>query len=134
MKFVNLKPKPSNAPTVNFYVLAPQTGTPQGGVPFLHDHVIGDVQNHGDDRGDNKRVRYHGFFVLCSAQGLSSGGCVPTMTTIPGPATLPFAKTVNGHELTSDDSIESAANAGLLTLFDTGGVFIARVISRHEDR
>ena len=135
MKFVNLNPKPSNAPTVNFYVLAPQTGTPQGSVPFLHDHVIGDVQNQGDDRGDNKRVRYHGFFVLCSAQGIASRACVPTMTSIPPSGTLlPFATTVNGHKLTSDDSIESAANAGLLTLFDTGGVFIATVISRHEDR
>jgi hypothetical protein len=103
-------------------------------VPFLHDHVIGDVQNHGDDRGDNKRVRYHGFFVLCSAQGISSGACVYTMTSIAPSVTLPFAKTVNGHKLTSDDSIESAANAGLLTLSDTGGVLIATVISRHEDR
>jgi hypothetical protein len=41
---------------------------------------------------------------------------------------------VNGHKLTSDDSIESAANSELLTLFDTGGVFIATAISRHEDR
>jgi hypothetical protein len=134
MKFINLNPKPSNATTVNFYVLAPQTGTPQGPLPFPHDHVIGDVQNHGDDRGDNKRVRYHGFFVLCSAQGTSSGACVSTMTSIPGLGTQPFAKTVNGHKLTSDDSIESAANSGLLTLFDTQGVFIATVISRHEDR
>jgi hypothetical protein len=137
MKFVNLNPKPSNAPTVNFYVLAPQTDPAhaQGRVPFLHDHVIGDVQNHGDDRGDNKRVRYHGFFVLCSAQGISSGACVPTMTSIPPSGTvLPFAKTVNGHKLTSADRIESAANSGLLTLVDTRGVFIATVISRHEDR
>jgi hypothetical protein len=134
MKFVNLNPKPSTAPTVNFYVLAPQTGTPQGSVPFLHDHVIGDVQNHGDDRGDNKRVRYHGFFVFCSAQGLSSGACVPTVPPIAPLGTLPLAKAVNGQMLTSDDSIESAANAGLLTLFDTGGVLIATVISRHEDR
>jgi hypothetical protein len=133
MKFVNLSPKPSDAPTVNFYVLAPQTGTPQGVVPFLHDHVIGDVQNHGED--PDGRVRYHGFFVLCSTQGLSSGACVPTMTPIPPSGTLlPFATTVNGHKLTSDDSIESAANSGLLTLFDTGGVIIAKVISRHEGR
>jgi hypothetical protein len=134
MKFVNLNPKPSNAPTVNFYVLAPQTGTPQGSVPFLHDHVIGDVQNHGDDHGDNNRVRYHGFFVLCSDKGISSGGCVPTITTIPGPATLPFAKTVNGHKLTSADRIESEANSGLLMLVDTRGVLIATVIPRHGDR
>ena len=89
-------------------------------MPFLHDHVIGDVRsrNHGDDRGNN-RVRYHAFFVLCSAQGISSGGCVPTMTSIPGVGTIPLAKTVNGHNLTSVDPIESPANAALLTLLDT---------------
>jgi hypothetical protein len=135
MKFVNFSPKPSNVPTANFYVLAPQTDTPQGTVPFLHDHVIGDVpsQNHGED--PDGRVRYHAYFVLCSAQGISSGACVPTMTPIPPQGNLlPFAKTVNGHKLTSDDSIESAVNAGLLTLLDTGGLIIAKVISRHEDR
>jgi len=41
---------------------------------------------------------------------------------------------VKGHKLTSDDSIESAANSGLLTLFDTGGVIIATVISRQDDK
>jgi hypothetical protein len=132
LKYINLSPKPSNAPTANFYVLAPQTGTPQGRIPFLHDHVLGDVQNHGED--PDGRVRYHAYFVLCSAQGLSSGACVPTMTSIAPGTTLPFAKTVNGHKLTSDDSIESAVNAGLLTLFDTGGMIIAKVISRQEDR
>jgi hypothetical protein len=132
MKFVNLNPTPSNAPTVNFYVLAPQTGTPQGSVPFLHDHVIGDVQNHGDDRSHNNRVRYHGFFVLC-APGISSRLCEPTKTSIPGLGDVLLAKTVNGHKLTSDDSIESAANAGLLTLFDTQGVFVATIKSRQED-
>jgi hypothetical protein len=30
--------------------------------------------------------------------------------------------------------IESPANSGLLTLFDTGGVFIATVKSGHQDR
>lgn len=128
MTFINLTPKPSNAPTHNFYVLAPQTGTPQGTVPFLHDHLIGAVrpQNHGDDRSGN-RVRYHGFFVLCSAQGLASGGCVSTMTAIPGLGTMPLAKTVNGQLLTAVAPIEAPANAGLLTLFDTGGVFVATI-------
>ena len=123
MTFVDLKPTPSNAPTANFYVTAPQkTRTPQGSTPFNHDHVVGDVppQNH----------RYHGFFVLCSAQGISSGDCLYTMTTIPGPATLPFAKTVNGQRLTSVDPIESPKNAGLLTLFDTHGVIIATIKPR----
>lgn len=32
----------TNPPTHNFYVVAPQTGTPQGIAPFLHDHVVGD--------------------------------------------------------------------------------------------
>ncbi|HEY4844715.1 MAG TPA: hypothetical protein VII89_03385 [Candidatus Dormibacteraeota bacterium] len=131
MTFVDLNPKPSNAPTENFYVMAPQTGTPQGRVPFLHDHLIGNVSPQHDDR--DGRVRYHGFFVLCSAQGVSSGGCVPTMTSIPGLGTIPFAKTVNGHKLTSADPIESPANSGLLTLFDTGGVFIATIKSRQDD-
>jgi hypothetical protein len=132
MKFVNFNPKPSNAHTHNFYVIAPQTGTSQGRVPFLHDHVIGDVQNHGDDRG-NDRVRYHAYFVLCSAKGISSGACVPTMTSIPPQGTLlPFAKTVNGQPLTSVGPIESPANAGLLTLFDTGGVLIATIKSGHD--
>jgi hypothetical protein len=138
MRFVNFNPKPSNTRTHNFYVIAPQTGTPQGHVPFLHDHVIGNVpsRNHGDGRGDdrgNDRVRYHAFFVLCSAQGISGGGCVPTITSIPGVGTIPLAKTVNGQMLTSVNPIESPANSALLTLFDTGGVLIATTKHRHED-
>jgi hypothetical protein len=125
MTFSNLQfPATTNAPTDNFYVLAPQTDTPQGTLPFPHDHVVGNVprQNHGD-----YTVHWHGFFVLCSAQGIASGGCVPTMTSIQGLGTVPFAKTVNGQMLTSAESIESAANSGLLTLFDTGGVFVGTI-------
>jgi hypothetical protein len=127
MTFLDFNPTPSSAPTSNFYVIAPQTRALQGTVPFLHDHVIGDVsaKNHGGDR-----VRYHAYFVLCSAQGISSGGCVPTMTSIPGLRTVPFAKTVNGHKLTSADPIESPENAGLLTIMDTGGVLIATIKPR----
>ena len=127
MTFLDFNPTPSSAPTRNFYVIAPQVRVPQGTVPFLHDHVIGDVspRNHGDDP-----VRYHAFFVLCSAQGISSGGCVPTMTSIPGVGTIPLAKTVNGQMLTSVDPIESPANSALLTLFDTGGVLIATIKHR----
>lgn len=121
MTFVQFNPAPSNAPTRNFYVVAPQTESPQGWVPFLHDHVIGGLspQNH--------QVRYHAFFVLCSAQGIASGGCVPAMTFIPGFGRIPFANSVDGQKLTSTDTIESAANAGLLTLFDTGGVVVATI-------
>ena len=126
MRFVNFNPKPSNARIHNFYVIAPQTATSQGREPFLHDHVIGDVRA-------NHRVRYHAFFVLCSAQGISSGGCVPTMTSIPGVGTIPLAKTVNGQMLTSVNPIESPANSALLTLFDTGGVLIATTKHQQED-
>jgi hypothetical protein len=120
MIFVDLNPKPSNAPTEKFYVMAPQTGTPQGSVSPQHDDRDG-------------RVRYHGYFVLCSAQGISSGGCVATITSIPGFGPVPFAKTVNGHKLTSADPIESPANSGFLTLFDTGGELIATINPRQED-
>ena len=122
MTFLDFNPAPSSAPTANFYVIAPQVRVPQGTVPFLHDHVIGDVsaRNHGDDP-----VRYHAFFVLCSAEGISSGGCVPSMTSIPGLGTVPFAKVVNGHKLTSADPIESPENSGLLTIMDTGGMIVA---------
>ena len=105
-----------------FSVLAPQTDTPQGALPFPHDHVVGNApaRNAG-----SYVVHLRGFFVLCSAEGIASGGCVPTMTAIPGLGTIPLARTVNGQPLTSVDAIESAANAGLLALVDTGAVFVA---------
>ena len=125
MTFIDLNPTPPHPSDVNFYVLAPQTGTPQGSVPFFHDHVTADTQPH-DVNHDDRNVHYHGFFVFCSAQGISSGACVPTMTSIGG-GIVPLAKTVNGHRLTSVDRIESAANSGLVTLVDTGAVFVARI-------
>jgi hypothetical protein len=107
-----------------FYVLAPQTSTPQGTNPFNHDHVITDIpsQNHGD-----YNVRVHGLFVFCSAQGISSGACVPTMTSFPGDGMVPLAKTVNGQMLTSSDRIESAASSGLVVLVDTGAVIVITI-------
>jgi hypothetical protein len=107
-----------------FYVLAPQTSTPQGTNPFNHDHVISDIpsQNHGD-----YNVRVHGIFVFCSALGISSGACVPTMTSFPGQGMVPFAKTVNGQMLTSSDRIESAASSGLVVLIDTGAVIVITI-------
>jgi len=130
MIFVDLNPTPSNPSDVNFYVLAPQTGTPQGGpVPFFHDHVTDEARRQ-DERHDGHHgdlnVHYHSFLVFCSAQGISNGACVPTMTSGPQ-GILPFAKTVNGHRLTSSDRIESAASAGLVTLVDTGAVIVARI-------
>jgi hypothetical protein len=127
MTYANQQFSPtSNAPTGNFYVLAPQTDTLQGWVPFPHDHVVGNSpgQNHG-----SYITRWHSYFVLCSAQGMVSGACVPSMTSIPGFGTVPFASTVNGQSLTSAGTIQTAANAGLLTLFDTGGVIVGTINS-----
>ena len=102
-----------------FYVLAPQTDKPQGAPPntFPHDHVVRAVprQNHGQ-----YSVQMQGFFVLCSGQGIVSGACVPSWTSIGGPDPLPFAKTVNGQPLTSTGAIESAAGAGNLALINLG--------------
>ena len=101
-----------------FYVLAPQTDRPQGAPPntFAHDHVVRDVpgQNHGD-----YSVQLQGYFVLCSGQGIVSGACVPLWTSLGGDP-LPFAKTVDGHLLTSTAAIESAADAGDLALINLG--------------
>jgi hypothetical protein len=130
MIFVDLNPTPSSPSDVSFYVLAPQTNTPQGGpVPFFHDHVTEETRSHGESRDGHHgdvNVHYHSFLVFCSPQGISSGACVPTMTSTPQ-GMVPFAKTVNGHRLTTSDRIESAANSGLLTLVDTGAVIVARI-------
>lgn len=105
----------------NFYVMAPQTETAQGSLPFPHDHVVRDVpsQNHGA-----YSVKLRGFFVLCSADGIATGGCVPTLASYPGFGILPLARTVNGQALTSVGPVESGADAGLITLLDTGAVLV----------
>jgi hypothetical protein len=102
-----------------FYVLAPQTAAPQGYPPntFPHDHVIRSIPagNHG-----TYSVRLQGYFVFCSGQGLVSGACVPSWTSLGGPNPVPFAATVDGHALTSTEAIESAAAAGDLFLQNLG--------------
>jgi len=112
-----------------FYVLAPQTDTPQGAPPntFPHDHVVRAVpaQNQGQ-----YSVRMQGFFVLCSGQGIVSGACVPSWTSIGGPDPLPFATSVEGHGLTSTNAIEAAADAGNLALINLGpGAVIVGAVS-----
>jgi hypothetical protein len=62
MTFIDLDPTPFSPSDVNFYVLAPQTATPQQGpVPFFHDHVnlriaagivLSSLLNHGDIKRD----------------------------------------------------------------------------------
>ena len=112
-----------------FYVLAPQTDKPQGWPPntFLHDHVVRGVpsQNHGA-----YSVQLQGYFVLCSGQGIVSGACVPSWTSV-GQDQLPFAGTVNGQPLTSTSAIESAADAGNVALINLGpGAVIIGTITR----
>ena len=112
-----------------FYVVAPQTGMPQGAPPntFPHDHVVRGIpaQNHG-----TYSVQLQGFFVLCSGEGIVSGACVPSWISVGGPDPLPFATTVNGQSLTSVGAIESAAAAGLVAPINLGpGAVILGTIS-----
>lgn len=111
-----------NAKVQNFYVVAPQTDTPQGDIPPIHDHTI---QAAPGDPGWTPFM--HGYFVICSAEGLTSGGCVATFTQFPGVGTLPFAKSVNGEPLTSAETIEAGIDAGLLVAVDTGAVLIGTI-------
>ena len=111
-----------NATMQNFYVIAPQTPTPQGDIPPIHDHTI---QAAPGDPGWTPFM--HGYFVICSAEGLTSRDCVATFTQFPGAGTLPLAKSVNGEPLTSAATIEAGIDAGLLVAVDTGAVFIGTV-------
>ena len=111
-----------NAKVQNFYVIAPQTGTPQGDIPPIHDHTMQAAP------GDPEWTPFmHGYFVLCSELGLASGACVATFTDFPGLGTLPLAKSVNGQPLTSAKAIEEGIDVGLLVAVDTGAVFIGTV-------
>jgi hypothetical protein len=110
-----------NAKVQNFYVIAAQTDTPQGDVPSpIHDHTI---QAAPGDPGWTPFM--HGYFVVCSPAGLTSG-CVAVDTDFGG-GPLPLAKSVNGEPLTSAETIEAGIAAGLLDLVDTGAVFIGTV-------
>jgi len=103
-----------------FYVLAPQTGTAQGQTPgFFHDHVIATAPGEG-----GFTPFMHGYFVICSPQGISTGACAFSVETPPGGAPLPLAKSVTGYDLTFAADIQAAASAGLVVLIDTGAVFI----------
>ena len=112
MRFFDVDVK-TNPPTQNFYVTAPQSDTPQGIIPFQHDHVT----------AQDTAEYWHGYLVLCSEQGLTSGACVsPAAQGSP-----PLAATVYGQRLKTVDAIEIAKGAGLIMLFDTAAVLQARV-------
>src|SRR6266545_8410516 len=110
-----------NARVQNFYVMAAQTDTPQGDVPPIHDHTI---QAAPGDPGWTPFM--HGYFVVCSAEGLRSGDCVAVSTDF-GSGPLPLAQSVNGEPLTSAETIEAGIDAGLLVALDTGAVFVGTV-------
>jgi hypothetical protein len=110
-----------NARVQNFYVMAAQTATPQGFVPPIHDHTI---QAAPGDPGWTPFM--HGYFVVCSAEGLASGDCVAVDTDF-GFGALPLAQSVKGEPLTSAETIEAGIDAGLLVALDTGAVFLGTV-------
>jgi hypothetical protein len=119
----NPLPHVPNAKVQNFYVIAAQTDTPQGDVPSpIHDHTI---QAAPGDPGWTPIM--HGYFVVCSAEGLTSGACVAVVTDFPGFGALPLAQSVNGEPLTSAETIEAGIDAGLLDVVDTRAVFIGTV-------
>ncbi len=112
-----------NAKQQPFYVLAPQTDTPQGETPgFFHDHVIETSPSEG-----GFTPFMHGYLVICSSEGISTGACTFNMETPPGGAPIPLTKSVTGYDLTTAEGIQAAANAGLVVLLDTGAVFIGTV-------
>jgi hypothetical protein len=112
---------PGNRATgaMSFYVVAPQTDDAQGSLPFGHDHVVPAAPGEA-----GYSVLLHGYFVICSSAGLSSGACVANLVEYPGFGTLPLAESVNGQALTSAEVIESAADGGLVVLLDTGAEFL----------
>ncbi len=106
-----------------FYVLAPQTSTAQGETPgFFHDHVI---ETTPGTRGYTPFM--HGYIVICSQDGISSGACLFDVETPPGGAPLPLTKSVTGYDLTAAEGVQAAADAGLVVLVDTGAVFLGAV-------
>ena len=106
-----------------FYVLAPQTGTAQGQTPgFFHDHVIATAPSEG-----GFTPFMHGYLVICSPEGISTGACTFNVETPPGGVPLQLTKSVTGYNLTFAADIQAAASAGLVVLVDTGAVFIGTV-------
>ena len=108
-----------------FYVTAPQDDTPQSEeAAFAHDHTVGGVPR---KNSGTYSVRLPTFFAPCSPAGTRTGACVPGVTTLPGLGDLPLAATVAGRPLTAAGVIEAAADAGHVTLMDTGQVIVGTV-------
>jgi len=106
-----------------FYVVAPQTDAAQGPSPgFFHDHVIAKAPGEG-----GFTPFMHGYLVVCSPEGISTGACTFNVETPPGGAPLPLTVSVTGYDLRFAADIQAAADAGLVVLVDTGAVFLGTV-------
>jgi hypothetical protein len=116
----NPLPTLPKAKVQNFYVIAAQTDTPQGDLPANHDHTI---QAGPGDPGWTPFL--HGYFVVCSDPGPTSG-CVAVDSDFGG-GPLPLAQSVDGEPLTSAETIEAGIKVGLLEVVDTGAVFLGTV-------
>ena len=100
-----------------FYVTAPLTDAPQGPQPgFPHDHVIEAAPGES-----GWTPFFHGYFVLCSPEGISTGACSFVLESPFGPP-LPFTKSVTGYDLTTAAGIQAAADAGVVAIVDLGVV------------
>jgi hypothetical protein len=121
------RPVPAGVDVNDFYVTAAQTDDAQGTAPFLHDHVVGVAP--GENRGPS--VFWHGYFVLCSATGISTGRCLAVSSDVPGLGTVPLARSVDGQMLTSVSVVESYVSIGALTLIDTGAEFMGTISPAH---
>jgi len=104
-----------------FFVIGPQDpDNPQSlEAAFMHDHTVAVPPRRS---AGSYMVHMRGILVLCSAEGFTTGACVPTLT-----GGLPLATTVNGQTLTSVEAIESVAQIGLVTLVDTGAVIVSTI-------
>jgi hypothetical protein len=111
-----------SAKTQPWYILGPQTDTAQGQTPgFFHDHVITTAPGEG-----GFTPFLHGYLVLCSPAGITTGACTYNWETTPPGSTAPvqLTQSVTGYDLRFAADIQAAAKAGLVVLFDTGAVSI----------
>jgi hypothetical protein len=89
---------------------------------FVHDHTIAAAPGSG-----GWSPFMHGYYVICSAEGISTGACEYSLRTIPGGGSIPLTVSVNGEPLTSAATIEAGIHAELVIAIDTGAVFVGAI-------